>query len=83
MRASDKVSRGAITHRPGKGDPYPMKRPGADGSTSSPRQLRSGVAIAIVAKLALLAVLYLLFFSASNRPTVNAADVVQRLLPSR
>jgi len=60
-----------------------MKRPDADGSISSPRQLRSGVAIAIVAKLALLAALYVLFFSASHRPSVDAADVVQRLHPSR
>jgi hypothetical protein len=36
-----------------------------------------------VAKLALLAVLYLLFFSPSHRPHIDAAAIVQRFLPSR
>jgi hypothetical protein len=67
----------------GKGNQYPMSRPTADASASIPRQLGSRVAIALVAKLALLAVLYLLFFSPSHRPHIDAAAIVQRFLPSR
>jgi hypothetical protein len=43
-------------------------------------RLRLQLAIAIAAKLALLALLYVMFFSPSQRPPVDASAVASRLL---
>ena len=43
-------------------------------------RLRRHLTIAFVAKLALLALLYFLFFSPSQRPHIDAADVADRFL---
>ncbi|WP_223620123.1 cytochrome oxidase putative small subunit CydP [Lysobacter sp. ESA13C] len=47
------------------------------------RTLLRRIAATIAAKLALLVVLYLLFFSPSHRPHIDDAAVDQRLLPTR
>lgn len=47
------------------------------------RLLRRRIVVAVVAKLALLTVLYLLFFSPSHRPRIDDAKVDRLLLPTR
>lgn len=58
----------------------------ADGAGMPPgfrRLLRRRIVVAVVAKLALLTVLYLLFFSPSHRPRIDDAKVDRLLLPTR
>lgn len=62
----------------------PDRRPRGRGSPSRFRRgLKRRVVTAIAAKLALLAVLYLMFFSPSHRPRVDDAAVDRHLLPHR
>lgn len=49
----------------------------------SRRPLARRIAVAVAMKLALLAVLYLLFFSPSHRPRIDDAAVDEHLLPTR
>lgn len=56
------------------------------GPVATPRLKRvlvRGIAATIAVKLALLIVLYLLFFSPSHRPHIDDAAVDRLLLPSR
>jgi len=47
------------------------------------RRLLRRIAATVAAKLALLIVLYLLFFSPSHRPHIDEAAIDRRLLPTR
>jgi len=46
-------------------------------------RLRRDITITILAKLALLALLGFLFFSASQRPHIDASAIAKRILPSK
>ena len=46
-------------------------------------RLQRGIGITLGAKLALLALLYALFFSPADRPAMTPCGVAERLLPSR
>lgn len=52
-------------------------------SSAIARLLRRGVTATVIAKLLLLVVLYLLFFSPAHRPAADAAAVAERILTSR
>jgi hypothetical protein len=54
-----------------------LARP-ADGF--GPRRLLRGTMLAVAAKLALLALLYFVFFSPAHRPDLNGALVADRIL---
>ncbi|MEG3788909.1 cytochrome oxidase putative small subunit CydP [Lysobacter sp. CCNWLW3] len=60
---------------------------GRDAGAETPaeflRSLRRRVVIAIAAKLALIAALYLIFFSPPHRPRIDDAQVDRFLLPPR
>ena len=47
------------------------------------RRLRAGTFITIVVKLAILVLLYTLFFSPAHRPHVDAGSVADHIFPSR
>jgi type II secretory pathway component PulM len=64
---------GAREHRPRR----------RDASARFRRGLRRRVVVAIAVKLALLAVLYLMFFSPPHRPDVGDAAIDRHLLPNR
>lgn len=57
--------------------------PGLDAPPRLKRALARRVAATIAAKLALLIVLYLLFFSPSSRPHIDDAAIDRHLLPTR
>ena len=60
-----------------------MKSDTEAAQTSIFRRLRAGTFITIVLKLAILVLLYTLFFSPAHRPHVDAGAVADHIFPSR
>ncbi|WP_408950028.1 cytochrome oxidase putative small subunit CydP [Lysobacter sp. Hz 25] len=57
--------------------------PGPQAPTRFGQALKRRIAVTISLKLALLIVLYLLFFSPSQRPHIDDAAIDRHLLPTR